>query len=83
MARLIEKYSFLNGVAMDIKTGPRAANAKIVMPHPTVLSGGPYAKVNLHCFVRASAIQPIGNYTSVQPAVQFLWAKMMAIADHM
>jgi hypothetical protein len=68
---------------MDIKTSPRAANAKIVMPHPTVLSGRPYAKVNLHCFVRASAIQPVGHYTSAHPAGWFLGAKMMAIADHM
>jgi len=28
-----------------MKTKPRAANAKIVMPHPKVLSGRPYEKV--------------------------------------
>ena len=46
MARLIRVSQLpKRGRYSLMKTGPRATNAKIVTPHPKVLSGRPYEKV--------------------------------------
>jgi len=83
MARLIGVLQLPNRGHLGLeKSRPRAASSKIVTPHPRVLSGGPYEKVNLHCFVRAWAIQPATIIRPYMPERRFLSSKMMAIADN-
>jgi hypothetical protein len=68
---------------MVIKTRPRAANAKIVTPHPRVLSGRPSEKVISNVLY---GLQPfhiiIIRYVTRALAGRFLREKMMANADH-
>ena len=58
------------------------ANAKIVTPHPRVLNGRPYKR---SITIALYGLEPFSHdyYTSARVlAGRFLWAKMIANADH-